>query len=607
MTETIKEAARRFAAPMMVKGFKPEGLYQYTTADGTMTHARMRLKNPATGDKYIRPLWLNGTAWELREPDYPDGKPLYRLHELAAQPAAPCWFVEGENCADALAKLGLLTTTAGGATSDEGADFAPLAGRTMTIWPDNDAPGIEHAERVAVTLRAIGCKVESIDAAALGLPEGGDCVDWLKANPGATAVDLAELPRALAAVAPISIKNDSAEVIYCKISDIEAQPIRWLWPGRIARGKVSIIAGHPGLGKSQITTSLAAVVTQGGRWPVDRTPCERGSVLLLSAEDDVADTIRPRLEAAGADVERVHIVQAIRNGFNSAGDEMQRPFNLREDIRRLQAVLVEIGDVALIVIDPISAYLGGTDSHNNADVRTLLAPLSEMAARTGAAVVAVSHLNKGGAGSGGDALLRVTGSLAFVAAARSAYIVAKDPENDRRRLFMPAKNNVAADMGGLAFGIEGCSIGRGIETSRIAWEAEPVTGVSADELLRVPSDPEERSALEDAKDWLRGMLADGPVLSKQIMSEGKEAGHPERTLFRARKVLNIEAVKEGVKGPWMLRLPPKAAKSPQGCHVSMAGSVGSLGSLGDEFMPEQPTTKAAGAPAQAGESDSELL
>lgn len=395
------------------------------------------------------------------------------------------------------------------------------------------------------------------------------------------------------------IKN---AVIYCKISDIEAQPIRWLWPGRIARGKVSMIAGHPGLGKSQITISMAAIVTRGGLWPVDRTPCERGNVVILSAEDDAADTIRPRLEAAGADLGRVHIVQAVRSGFSADGDEMRRLFSLREDVRQLEKVLAEIGGVALVSIDPVSAYLGGTDSHNNADVRALLSPLSEMAARTSAAIVAVSHLNKGGASASGDALLRVTGSLAFVAAARGAYIVAKDPENDKRRLFLPAKNNLAADSGGLAFGIEGCAIDRGIETSKVVWEAEPVTDISADDLMRVPTDPEERSALEAAKDWLRSMLADGPVPSKQIMAEGKDAGHTERTLFRARKVLNIDAFKEGVKGPWMLRLPPKAANPPQDCQVSMAGSVGSLG---QSWQPsgDQATTE---APAEGADDEAEI-
>lgn len=353
---------------------------------------------------------------------------------------------------------------------------------------------------------------------------------------------------------------DAKAVISARLSEIEAKPIRWLWPGRIARGKVSMIAGHPGLGKSQITTSLAAIVSRGGVWPVDRVACERGSVLLLSAEDDSADTIRPRMEAAGADIERVHVLQAIRDGFNAEGDELRRAFNLKADIRRLEDHLAEIGDVALVVIDPVSAYLGGTDSHNNADVRTLLAPLGEMAARIGAAVVAVSHLNKGGAASNGDALMRVTGSLAFVAASRAAYIVAKDPADEKRRLFLPAKNNIGPDAGGLAFGIEGCTTEQGIETSRIVWELEAVQGMSADEVLRPAEAAEEHGALDDAKAWTSSMLSDGPMPSKRFMAEGKEAGHADRTLMRARRALGIEAFKDGTVGPWMVRLPPKAAK-----------------------------------------------
>ena len=179
--------------------------------------------------------------------------------------------------------------------------------------------------------------------------------------------------------------------------------------GRLPRGKLAILDGDPGLGKSTCALDLAARVTLGALMPDGSSADLDGpaGVVIMTAEDGLGDTVRPRLEAAGADLERVHIVHAIRDGFNSAGDELQRAFSLKEDVQRLEAVLQEIGDVRLIVIDPISAYIGsGTDSHNNAEVRTLLSPLGAMAARRGVAVIAVSHLNKGGAGSGGDALLR---------------------------------------------------------------------------------------------------------------------------------------------------------------------------------------------------------
>lgn len=149
-----------------------------------------------------------------------------------------------------------------------------------------------------------------------------------------------------------------AEAVYRRLSDIQPKPIRWLWPGRIARGKVCMLAGHPGLGKSQAMISMAAIVSIGGTWPVDRTPCERGSVIILSAEDDAEDTIRPRLEAAGADLKRVFILDAIREP-NRDGGLITRPFNLTADIERLSDLARKLGDVGLIDIDPITAYMGG--------------------------------------------------------------------------------------------------------------------------------------------------------------------------------------------------------------------------------------------------------
>src|SRR5680860_22291 len=143
--------------------------------------------------------------------------------------------------------------------------------------------------------------------------------------------------------------DGEGRITYRRASDIQAKPIRWLWPGRIARGKVSMLAGNPGLGKSQITACLAAIVSTGGTWPVDRTRCERGSVVILSAEDDPADTIRPRLEAAGADLSRVMILNCIVRRTDGSG----RALSLKSDMDRLGATLAEIDDVALVVIDPI--------------------------------------------------------------------------------------------------------------------------------------------------------------------------------------------------------------------------------------------------------------
>ena len=191
-------------------------------------------------------------------------------------------------------------------------------------------------------------------------------------------------------------------------------------------------------------------------------------MILLSAEDDLADTIRPRLDAARGDPDRVHAIEAV-----NIGDQRRRTFDLGTDVARLDDVADAVGEARLVVIDPITAYLGRTDSHRNSDVRGVLAPLQEFASRRGIAVICVSHLTKNGSS---EAMARVTGSGAFVAAARAAFLVVKDEHDPARRLFLPAKNNIGPDGArlGLAYRIaERDSVG-GLRAPAVEWDAEPV-------------------------------------------------------------------------------------------------------------------------------------
>ncbi len=173
---------------------QPGGWQEYTDGDGGPLYWRIRLKNPLTGEKWIRPMKLNGAGYTLGEPEYPDGKPLYRLHDLAARPDDVVIVVEGEWCADALLKTGALATTSGAADSAEKADWSIMAGRCVTIWPDNDEAGRRYADAAASILLQMNCTVRVIDTAALNLPLKGDVVDWLKVNPGATVADILALP-----------------------------------------------------------------------------------------------------------------------------------------------------------------------------------------------------------------------------------------------------------------------------------------------------------------------------------------------------------------------------------------------------------------------------
>lgn len=191
----VRHHARQLSRKALADGFQPAALHEYADAEGLPLFWRIRLKHPDSGDKWIRPMRrVEGGGFDLKQPEFPDGAPLYRLPDLAAQPDAPVWIVEGETCADKLAALGLTATTSGGADSASRADWSVLEGRAATIWPDNDEAGRRYADTVADILRGLSCAVSILDAAAFDLPTKGDAVDWLAAHPGATAYEVANLP-----------------------------------------------------------------------------------------------------------------------------------------------------------------------------------------------------------------------------------------------------------------------------------------------------------------------------------------------------------------------------------------------------------------------------
>jgi putative DNA primase/helicase len=468
-------------------------------------------------------------------------------------------------------------------------------GRHIVILLDNDGPGRKHAAAVAAALLSVAASVRIVELP--GLSAKGDVTDWRDA--GGTFEQFRELeeaskPMDAAALSELCVRwgmvdedkhqqaarAEAGSLVTRRLSDINAKAVNWLWPGRIARGKTTIVAGNPGLGKSQITASIAAVVTTGGRWPVDRTQCGLGDVLFLTAEDDPADTLRPRLEAAGADLARVHVVDGVIRGYTGDGARKDRMFSLEEDLQALEAKLAELGNVAAVVIDPITAYLGDTDSHRNAEVRALLAPLSELAAHHNVSIIGVSHMSKA---AGMQALMRVNGSMAFVAAARAAYFVGSDPTDKTRRLFLPMKNNLGPDSTGLAFRIEGATVDSTagpLETSRVAWESEAVT-LTADEAMQAETTPQDTSALAEAIDWLRETLAEGPKPASEIFKLASANGISKGTLNRAKSELGIKPAKAGMGGGWTWSLPPKILKLPEDTQEKNVTTFGDLEHLRD--------------------------
>jgi putative DNA primase/helicase len=468
------------------------------------------------------------------------------------------------------------------------------------------------------------------------------------------------------------------------VSDVEASDVEWLWPGRVAIGKVTLIAGDPGLGKSLLTRDRAARVSRGWAWPGEeprqgdgekgrqgggtrqadtgkgrqgeetrpddgessgpreaekwvelerRLPGKRnrkrrraaerqeailrqaqdrlgggtrqgdgetrgqgdetrqgdgnrqgdteegrlgggarqgdtqdsamaamhryavratGSVLLLSAEDDLADTIRPRLEAAGANCERIVAVRAMVEGSGEGSGEVgrARSLDLSRDLQRLGRELMAMPDCRLVVIDPLSAYLGSNIESVNSAVRQLLTPLAKLAAERRIAVVVVTHLRK----RSGAAIERAIGSVAFVATARAAWLVARDPENKERRLLVPMKNNLSEDRGGLAYTIVPRVEHR---APMVVWHPEPVQ-LDADELAAVHTKVQrQKKDRTEAMEWLQGYLLDGPQPASHVRQDAERQGIGYGTLRRAFQDLKGKASAMSRTPPrmWMWELP----------------------------------------------------
>jgi len=210
LNETPKDAARRLADKSISEGFKPEALHDYTDEIGKTLHWRIRLKNPITKEKWIRPMkYCNEKGYIIGEPEYPNGKPLYNLHHLTTDKNSPVIICEGESCVDSLKKIGILATTSGSADSVLKTDWKPLANRKIIIWPDNDEAGLRYAKVVILELKKLGCTVQQIDIEKLNLCPKGDVVDWLFLNPQASAEDIAALP--IIDIANITIENNQKE------------------------------------------------------------------------------------------------------------------------------------------------------------------------------------------------------------------------------------------------------------------------------------------------------------------------------------------------------------------------------------------------------------
>ena len=349
--------------------------------------------------------------------------------------------------------------------------------------------------------------------------------------------------------------------ITVRVSDVQREEVSWLWKERIPRGKLTIIEGDPGEGKSFLSQAIATAITRGFGLPGEKEKREPETVLIMSAEDGLADTIRPRLEDMGADVSRVI---ALRGLIDEEGQE--RCLSLA-DLDVIEKAIIEHRP-ALVIVDPIIAYVAGKDTHKANEVRSLLAPLAALAEKHKTAILAIRHLNKGT----GKASYRGQGSIDFLAACRSAFLAGEDPENPGQKVLCHIKANLGPKTASLTYTIN---------EGRFEWGEE--TTLTAEQVLAVPVEAEERSKLDEAKEFLQDILKSGPVASLEVEKEAKGAGVAPATLKRAKTVLGIRTRKASFGGGWIWSLPDRRCSSnPEDAHQNGMSIFGKDERLGDK-------------------------
>jgi putative DNA primase/helicase len=541
--------------------------YDYRDPDGVLQFQKVKYP-PGHQPRFRirRPDGHGGWAWGAGKANT---KLLYRIDEVIEAIAVGRTIlpVEGEKDADRLWSIGIPATTSAHGAQDviNNPNAKPkwyrehseqLRGADIVVLNDNDPPGYAHADATCRTSMGIVARVRRLDLKPHWpeCPKGGDISDWLDAGHSREDLDalIAAAPDYQPKSPPPPPPKDEVQLVWECMADIEPEAVDWIWPGRIARGKLTLIAGDPGTGKSQLALDTVARVSKKGAQFPDGSSALTGSALILTAEDAANDTVRPRLEAAGADLARVHRLKAA-----IFGNGERRTFDLQHDLVALSKKLAEVGDVALVIIDPITSYMGSKiDSHRTTDVRAVLEPLAAWAEEHHVAVIGITHPPKN---APAKAIHALVGSIAYVAAARMVFLTIEEPGTERR-LMLAVKNNLGPLAPGLGYALAQTIISKGIVASHVIWDSAPVT-MTANEALGASA--EDGRAMTEAKDFLLEELADGPRPAKDLKKAAQAVGLSWGTVRRAQARLNITSHKTGLEAGWEWRLPEHAHVRPE--------------------------------------------
>ncbi len=437
---------------------------------------------------------------------------LFPIDQLK-HPSLP--LVEGELDALTAISQGIpaITVTAGVQTWHDSLSEL-LEEKTITILMDHDEAGRKGAEKRAQSLAPHGCTVR-VAKWPEDRPEGWDVTDELITK------GVKSLRALLEAATPVT-----GPVV--RLFDVQSQQVEWLWERYIPLGKVTLIEGDPGLGKSWLTLAIATAISLGrGIGEGSMSDSKPSRSLLLSAEDGLADTIKPRLEALGANCTNIFAVNEPLVLTEEGGFDQ-----LESYVRQYQP--------RVVILDPLFAFTGSRmDIHRANEARAVMSRLASLADRHRCSIICVRHLTKS---DNAKAAYRGIGSIDFYAACRSVLLVGKDPNEDSRRVIVHTKHNLSP---------QGDSLSFTLDEGQFAWTGK--SDLSAEEILAPSTGP---SKLAQAKEFLRGQLVNGPTPSEQILIEGKQAGFSEKTLRRAKDQLGMKSRRQGFGGgKWDWYLP----------------------------------------------------
>lgn len=554
--------------------------YDYTDEQDTLQFEVVRFRPKAFRQR--RPQG-DGWAWNLKGVR----RVLYRLPRVreAVRDRRRVFVVEGEKDVHAHEEAGeIATCNPGGAGKWRDEYSAALAGASVVVVADQDEPGRRHAEQVAASVGVNAREVRVVKPRS-----GKDAADHLAAGFGPDefepvedlVVRRDEVAASNATKSNDTTSNDTATGgLLIRASDVRVEPVRFLWDPYAPLGATIVLAGIGGLGKSHLGLEIAARVTRGQlTGDLEGSPAD---VIVATAEDSISHTATPRLIAAGGDLERVSFVRVAERGFA-----------IPDDLAELSEAM-ESRRVRFVLVDPLVAFLPlRIDSHKDQHARVALAPLAALADRHDAAIAAVLHLNK--ASEAGSLFLRVSGSVGFLNAARSALLVAEDPDDDGHRVAAHGKHNLTAPGASLGFRIEGTDVecdGVRARTSRLVWLGESSHGVG--ELLR--SD-HRRDPRQGAERLLVGLLADGPVAVSEIDAAAEAAGHAWRTVRRAKDGLDIQSRKTGLDCGWEWHLPAAKVASTEKWTPSGIDRTETAGQLEDVHVSSDERPSSAGTNA----------